>query len=258
MIFTEIIIPILETKNAVTFHQRYSLVKSFSKAFSEPDSGRILVEIYLNYDCDAESSDKENIWERLITVLTKLMSQSIPSDKNNQKQTSNVSPLASKHLDNTGIPQITSENMAYFSKEQVRDILANGGDIFDLKKGILELLSRGILASLVKWIHDRSGIEDFILSGAKSEVQALSENIYEEYKSLDNSSGDNPLAFESIKQKKLALIQGIQTFNIDWKRGVTHLQSSESLSKNPSDIAKFLFSTPGLKKAMIGEYLGDG
>lgn len=261
MIFTEIIIPIIEAKNAVTFHQRYSLVKSFLKLFLKAEGGRILVEIYLNYDCDVESSARENIWERLIMGLSKFLSQRISADKNPVKQPPASPSIVASFLENTSIPQITSENMSFLSKEQVRDIITNGGDFFELKKGVLELLSRGILASLVKWIQERSRIESTVSEKAESEAilspPALA--LADEIKSMDSSTfGDDPLAFESMKQKKLSQLQGIQTFNVNCKKGIKLLQASGILTKNPSDIAKFLFTSPGLNKSMIGEYLGGG
>ncbi len=260
MIFTEIIIPIVEAKNAVTFHQRSSLVKSFLGLFSKPKGGRILVEIYLNYDCDVESSARENIWERLILGLSKFLAQRITSDRPPQKQVPVSPALVASFLENTNIPQITSENMLFLSKEQVREIITNGGDFFELKKQVLELLSHGILASLWKWIKERSSVEVLLSPNEPSEsLVSPSLTISDDLKSIESSTlGDDPLAFESMKQKKLLQLEGIQTFNINCKKGIKLLQSSGILSKNPAEIAKFLSTTDGLNKAMIGEYLGDG
>jgi brefeldin A-inhibited guanine nucleotide-exchange protein len=258
VIFTEIIIPILEAKNAVTFHQRYSLVNSFFRLFSKPEGGRILVEIYLNYDCDEETSARDNIWERLIVGLSKFLSQRMTPEKMPQKyQPSSPAPsFVASYLENTTIPQITSDNMSFLSKEQVRDIITNGGDFFALKKSVLELLSHGILASLVKWIKERSSAEVTQSINAQSDSM-ISPNltVIDELKSME---GSDPLAFESIKQKKLLQLQGIQTFNINFKKGIGLLKSSGILSDSPAEIAKFLFNTTGLNKTMIGEYLGEG
>jgi brefeldin A-inhibited guanine nucleotide-exchange protein len=230
--------------------------------FSKPEGGRILVEIYLNYDCDEETSARENIWERLIVGLSKFLSQRMTPEKMPQKyQPSSPAPsFVASYLENTNIPQITSENMSFLSKEQVRDIITNGGDFFELKKSVLELLSHGILASLVKWIKERSSAEVTLSTEVQSDSGVSpSLTIIDELKSMEGSTlGDDPLAFESIKQKKLLQLQGIQTFNINCKKGIKLLKSSGILSDSPSEIAKFLFSSSGLNKTMIGEYLGEG
>ena len=83
--------------------------------------------------------------------------------------------------------------------------------------------------------------------------------------------------FESAKQKKTSLLEGIKKFNFKPKR-VSRLLSPTSYctqshrsrqgiqfllengfikSSNPDDIARFLLRTDGLSKAMIGEYLGE-
>lgn len=61
----------MEARSTITFHQRISLLKALHRIFADPanDGGRILVEIYLNYDCDVEAGAKENIWGKELLVL---------------------------------------------------------------------------------------------------------------------------------------------------------------------------------------------
>lgn len=87
---------------------------------------------------------------------------------------------------------------------------------------------------------------------------------------------DDPSKFESAKQKKTTLLEGVKKFNFKPKRvclllclknqsilsdfqGIQFLiETGFIASKAPPDIATFLLTTDGLSKAMIGEYLGDG
>lgn len=72
-------------------------------------------------------------------------------------------------------------------------------------------------------------------------------------------TSDDPGRFESAKQRKTILQDGIKRFNYKPKRGVEFLIEHGFIpSRDPIDIAKFLLHTDGLSKAVIGEYLGEG
>ena len=87
---------------------------------------------------------------------------------------------------------------------------------------------------------------------------------------------DDPSKFESAKQKKTTLLEGIKKFNFKPKRvrrilrrGPSHTHNrSQGIdffietgfipNRDPKTIAQFLLETDGLNKAAIGEYLGEG
>ena len=70
---------------------------------------------------------------------------------------------------------------------------------------------------------------------------------------------DDVEKFESAKQRKNDLQEGIKKFNFKPKKGIQYLVEHGFIkSKSPTDIAKFLLGNEGLSKAMIGEYLGEG
>ncbi|CAG8743109.1 3427_t:CDS:2, partial [Acaulospora morrowiae] len=70
---------------------------------------------------------------------------------------------------------------------------------------------------------------------------------------------DDPEEFGNLKHRKQALQDGIKMFNFKPKKGINSLVSAGFIkSEEPSEIAKFLLTTEGLSKAMIGEYLGEG
>ena len=66
VMLTQIVIPIIESNTPVTFYQRVSCMKSLQRTFGGPEGGKLLVELYLNYDCDPSSSAEENVWERYV------------------------------------------------------------------------------------------------------------------------------------------------------------------------------------------------
>lgn len=70
---------------------------------------------------------------------------------------------------------------------------------------------------------------------------------------------DDPEQFENLKHRKQMLQEGIRKFNWKPKKGIHYLLSGGFIaSAEPADVAKFLLTTEGLNKAMIGEYLGEG
>ena len=70
---------------------------------------------------------------------------------------------------------------------------------------------------------------------------------------------DDPGKFESAKQRKTILQEGIKRFNYKPKKGVEFLlQHGFIANREPVEIAKFLLSTDGLNKTVIGDYLGEG
>ena len=72
--------------------------------------------------------------------------------------------------------------------------------------------------------------------------------------------GDDDVGrFESAKQRKTTLQEGVKKFNFKPKRGIDYLVEHGFIrSKAPNDIARFLLGNDGLSKAMVGEYLGEG
>ncbi|CAD6939206.1 unnamed protein product [Tilletia controversa] len=75
----------------------------------------------------------------------------------------------------------------------------------------------------------------------------------------DLQSRDDPSRFESAKQRKTTLIEGIRTFNFKPKRGIEFLLKHGFIrSRQPRELARFLLYADGLNKAQIGEYLGEG
>ncbi|KAJ3355443.1 guanine nucleotide exchange protein for ADP-robosylation factor [Entophlyctis luteolus] len=229
-------------------------------SFRDPKSsgGKILVEIYLNYDCDIEATAQENIWERLINTL----SMSIQENNNAPSTGILTSGTSQQHsIGNSDIPNLTTANLPVYTKEQIREFNATTGDHNEIKKHSLQLLVRGILKPLTDWISFKVESES-----KQSDSQALSSTNdsdatipIKKESERSASTVDDPTQFQNMKQRKQVLLEGIKKFNVKPKKGIQYLVESGCIpTKSPKDIALFLLHTDGLNKTIIGEYLGEG
>ncbi|OUM56684.1 hypothetical protein PIROE2DRAFT_49309, partial [Piromyces sp. E2] len=267
VLFTELILPILEARSSITYHQRFSLLKSLLTMFSEEDTAKLLIEIYLNFDCSNQESARSNVWERLINALSKLLNSRQqdtiqPGTPNAQSSSSSVSNLSNGNLP----PAITTETLSSFTKEQVRDMYSSEGDYTELKKRGLDLLTNGILKKLVDFCKEKvAALELKEEQKLKEKEQQEKKEQQEQNKKMSESdsvmdqSYDDPTQFEEIKHKKQSLQEGIEKFNWKPKRGLKYLiETGHLVSDDPKDVAVFLLNTEGLNKTQIGEYLGEG
>ncbi|KAJ3387493.1 guanine nucleotide exchange protein for ADP-robosylation factor [Entophlyctis sp. JEL0112] len=292
VIFTEIILPILESKaTLISFHQRMALLKILANILStssrEADSksfenggGRLLVEIYLNYDCDPEvTTDRENIWERVVTLLARLVTLHNAKENPQQQQLiNNTSTIASSK--GVVIRPMTTQALTSFTKEQLRELYSTSGDFADLKKRAVEVLVKGVLAPLVEWGWEKWRIESSEGAAAAEIAKALMTSVDQLADDGENVIGstlglvedglaartstaslnrDDPAQIENLRQRKQNLLEGIKTFNEKPKKGIQFLLNTKLIpSRTPRDIATFLLNTEGLSKTVIGEFLGEG
>ena len=204
------------------------LLKIFSD--SSADGGRILVEIYLNYDCDVEATERENIWERLINSLGKVMTL-------HQAVDSNLKDILTVHTGVVGQgglpPGLTTATLTNFTKEQVKELYSATGDYNELKKRGLELLVKGILKPLVEWCVSKTNVSPLL--GMDAELKEISpltspekekESLgliqdSDEYKKQKNAiipNADDPTQFQTLKFRKQALLEGVSRFNSKAKK----------------------------------------
>eukprot|EP00172_Hildenbrandia_rubra_P000832 Plantae.Rhodophyta-Hildenbrandia_rubra.ctg1473.p1 GENE.Plantae.Rhodophyta-Hildenbrandia_rubra.ctg1473~~Plantae.Rhodophyta-Hildenbrandia_rubra.ctg1473.p1 ORF type:complete len:1860 (-),score=262.13 Plantae.Rhodophyta-Hildenbrandia_rubra.ctg1473:3960-9539(-) len=63
---------------------------------------------------------------------------------------------------------------------------------------------------------------------------------------------------EAVLERKGRQGEAVRLFNSKPKKGIQYLVEKGSLKRDASDVARWIASSRGLDKAMIGEYLGDG
>ncbi|KAI8897602.1 hypothetical protein BC833DRAFT_621081 [Globomyces pollinis-pini] len=240
-IFIEIVIPMIESSTPVTYYQRLAMMRSLQRTLDHPEGGKLLVELYLNYDCDANSGPEENIWERFINALAQVMTGSHAESVDGVAPSTFSFGMNNKIADN--IPSITTASLTNYTKEQVRQLYLPNGDNAELKKRVLELVVRGVLAPLNNWCKDR------IKQSETPKIQ----------NSMIDVDMDDPETFQSSKDKKARLAEGIKLFNMKPKKAIRFLIEGKVIpSKAPRHIAHFLLNCPGLDKTLIGDYLGEG
>ncbi|KAG6896931.1 hypothetical protein C0992_005196 [Termitomyces sp. T32_za158] len=259
----EIFIPILEMRTS-TLKQKAVILGMLSRLCQDPQA---LVEIYLNYDCDSEAAD--NIYEHLINIISRISSTPAPSYQRGSEPSSPALSPANKNQSGGAPPSLSS----VLSIPGTLDTSAMGLSEAQLKRQGLECLS-AVMRSLVAWGTASGRVtEESLATPAKSQVSeeipltpevsldklsASAANI-ETLRQSTPEIVDDPGRFESAKQKKTILLEGVKKFNFKPKRGIQFLIETGFITSNASaDIAKFLLTTDGLSKSMIGEYLGEG
>ncbi|KAJ3922763.1 hypothetical protein F5877DRAFT_33031 [Lentinula edodes] len=271
----EIYIPILEMRTS-TLKQKAVILGMFSRLCQDPQA---LVDIYLNYDCDSEAVD--NIYEHLINVISKIATSPSTNqhNKTNEPPSPAVTPNSSKQSGkNSTIPPSLSTTAMSVSGSM--DTSSMGLSEAQLRRQGLECLV-AILRSLVAWgtAAGKSTEDGNTLVGSESGTvsqngeeaprdsmiadssldRLATEPSSEQLRQPTPELADDPSRFESAKQKKTTLLEGIRRFNFKPKRGISFLiEHGFILSKTPQAIANFLLHTDGLSKSMIGEYLGEG
>ncbi|KAJ7904490.1 Sec7-domain-containing protein [Mycena olivaceomarginata] len=262
----EIFIPILEMRTS-TLKQKAVILGMLARLCQDPQA---LVEIYLNYDCDSEAAD--NIYEHLMNIISKIGSMPFAAvpPKPNEPPSPALSPTVKNH---GGVPPSLSTSA--LSVSGTMDTSVMGQSETQLKRQGLECLV-AVLRSLVAWGTATGKMSDDPLATPSRSHQGEDgrRDSMAPDQSVDKLSAgasvealrqptpdlvDDPSKFESAKQKKTTLLEGIKKFNFKPKRGIQFLIDTGFIpSKSPQDVASFLLSTDGLNKAMIGEYLGEG
>ncbi|WWD18344.1 hypothetical protein CI109_102794 [Kwoniella shandongensis] len=282
VLLNEIFIPILEMRHS-TIRQKSIILGVFIRLCQDPQA---LVEIYINYDCDRASL--ENVYERLMNIVSKIgQTHFAPPSKEelgqggSSKQASGSSgPAIPPSLSTSALAGESGHNAAHY---------AGLAPEIKLRRQSLECLVAA-LKSLVAWSTSTSNAkqtqedaprasEDGVgrhhvsgsISGSNAELSAPTPIWPADPSGRSSVSGmasgvntpeigeDDVDRFESAKQRKTTLLEGIKKFNFKPKRGIAYLVEHGFIrSKAPHDIARFLLTTENLSKAMIGEYLGEG
>ncbi|ODN81723.1 hypothetical protein L202_02117 [Cryptococcus amylolentus CBS 6039] len=284
VLLNEIFIPILEMRHS-TIRQKSVILGVFIRLCHNPQA---LVEIYINYDCDRASL--ENIYERLMNIVSKIgqthfappSKEELAAGGSTKHSGGSAGPAIPASLSTAALGGDTGPNSPHY---------ANLPPEVTLRRQSLECLVAA-LKSLVAWSTSNSGArgqqhedlqpgnEDGLgrhhssgsVSGSNAELAAptpvwpadpnLRTPSISGLASGQNTPDlgeDDVNRFESAKQRKTNLLEGIKKFNFKPKRGIAYLVEQGFIRSNaPNDIARFLHGNEGLNKAMIGEYLGEG
>ncbi|KAG0255605.1 Brefeldin A-inhibited guanine nucleotide-exchange protein 2, partial [Linnemannia exigua] len=76
--------------------------------------------------------------------------------------------------------------------------------------------------------------------------------------SIDSLGDDHPAEFEENMTRKRLFLKGVSLFNTKPMKGVDFFIKQGFVQDDLQSIAAYLMTTPGLDKAAIGEYIGEG
>nr|GEW39325.1 brefeldin A-inhibited guanine nucleotide-exchange protein 2-like [Tanacetum cinerariifolium] len=224
--FPMIVLRVLENVAQPNFQQKMILLRFLEKLCAD---SQILVDIFVNYDCDVNSS---NIFERMVNGLLKT-AQGVPPGV----ATTLLPPQAmTMKLEAMKCLVAVLKSMGDWMNKQLRI-----PDPYSAKK--VELVENS--PELGNTPMD-NGIanENEPVEGSDSHSEASSE--------VSDAS-----IIEQRRAYKLELQEGISLFNRKPKKGIEFLINVNKVGNTPEEIAEFLKSTSGLNKTLIGDYLGE-
>ncbi|KAG9160098.1 hypothetical protein Leryth_022706 [Lithospermum erythrorhizon] len=222
--FPMIVLRVLENVARPNFRQKITVLRFLEKLCFD---SQILVDIFLNYDFDVNSS---NIFQRTVNGLF--------------KTAQGVSPGITTSL----LPPQEAAMKVEAMKCLVA-ILKSMGDWINKQLRLPDPHSN-------KKIEIADNCEDSrnssIQNGAGDEVVEMSEAPTDV-----SSEVSDALAIEQRHAYKSELQEGISLFNLKPEKGIEFLVSANKMGNTAEDIAAFLRNASLLNKTMVGHYLGE-
>ncbi|KAJ1414879.1 Sec7, C-terminal [Sesbania bispinosa] len=222
--FPMIVLRVLENVAQPNFQQKMIVLRFLEKLCVD---SQILVDIFLNYDCDVNSS---NIFERMVNGLLKT-AQGIPPGV-----TTTLLP-----------PQ--EATMKLEAMKCLVAVLKSMGDWVNRQLRIPDPQS-GKKIEAVDNGHEAGGLP--MVNGNGEEPVEGSDT----HSEMSNEASDVS-TIEQRRAYKLELQEGISLFNRKPKKGIEFLINANKVGSSPEDIAAFLKDASGLNKTLIGDYLGE-
>ncbi|XP_048583059.1 brefeldin A-inhibited guanine nucleotide-exchange protein 1 isoform X2 [Nematostella vectensis] len=236
--FKEIFLNILETSSS-SFQHKWMVMQALTRICSD---AQCVVDIYLNYDCDLSLS---NIFERLTSDLSKIA-------QGRQAIELGATPVQEKSMRIKGLECLVSilKCLVEWSRElyiNPNSQVAVGDTPSVKRKGSMNEPDT----------EDKDSTSGS--SGLGSELKSFggSQGSLNSNSAASGITPDNPEQFESLKQMKGLMEQGIAKFNKNPKKGMKFLQENGLLGMSAGEVAEFLHGDERLDKMQIGELIGD-
>lgn len=269
----EIYLAILDKRAAPGWQKTYIVHHVFGRIGADP---KVLVEMYLNYDCDRQALD--NMYQRIIEHVSRIAGQPVAVTaiqqqaylENTAKQNSSMHDWRER---GTLPPSLATANM-----NTPHETDPGFPQEYAMKMQSLECLVE-TLRSMVNW-SQQTPVETVssALGDDRFSVDEIRESI--DTRGEPGASGgsidgmpppspsvgvetpvaeDDPDELEKVKARKTALNNAIRAFNFKPKRGIKMLLSESLIpSSDPLDIARFLITHETINKKSLGEFLGEG
>ncbi|XP_072953876.1 brefeldin A-inhibited guanine nucleotide-exchange protein 2 [Typha angustifolia] len=222
--FPMIVLRVLENVAQPNYQQKIIVLRFLEKLCLD---SQILVDIFINYDCDVHSS---NIFERMVNGLLKTAQGPPPG------------------VSTTLLPSEDSTMKSEAMKCLVA-ILRSMGDWMNKQLRIPDRNSPN-----TETVEDDTecGKEPPVANGNGEEPAEGTDSHSEAANGVSEAA-----SFEQRRAYKLELQEGISLFNRKPKKGIEFLINAKKVGDSPEEIAAFLKSASGLDKTLIGDYLGE-
>ncbi|XP_058086945.1 brefeldin A-inhibited guanine nucleotide-exchange protein 2-like [Magnolia sinica] len=223
--FPMIVLRVLENVAQPNFQQKMIVLRFLDKLCVD---SQILVDIFINYDCDVNSS---NIFERMVNGLLKT-AQGVPPGTATTLQP----------------PQ--EATMKLEAMKCLVSILRSMGDWMNKQLRIPD--SHSPKKSEAAENTPESGNGLLVENGNAEETAEGSDS--------HSDTANEVSEVASIEQRrayKLELQEGISLFNRKPKKGIDFLINAKKVGDSPEEISAFLKTASGLNKTLIGDYLGE-
>nr|XP_043623533.1 brefeldin A-inhibited guanine nucleotide-exchange protein 2-like [Erigeron canadensis] len=222
--FPMIVLRVLENVPQPNFQQKMIVLRFLTRLCAD---SQILVDIFVNYDCDVNSS---NIFERMVNGLLKT-AQGVPPGV----ATSLLPPQdITMKLEAMKCLVAVLKSMGDWMNKQLRI----PGAYSTMKAEIVDHeIGNPPIENGVAYVQEPA-------EGSESHPEASSE--------VSDVS-----TIEQCRAYKLELQEGISLFNRTPKKGIEFLINVNKLGNSPEEIAEFLKNASGLNKTMVGDYLGE-
>ncbi|GBG70987.1 hypothetical protein CBR_g8287 [Chara braunii] len=232
--FPMIVLRVLENVAHPNYQQKMIVLRFLEKLCVDP---QVLVDVFVNYDCDLESS---NIFERMVNGLL--------------KTAQGVSP----GIDTSLTPQ-QDTGLKLAALKILVGVLRSMGNWMNRQLRLTDV------PYMNKAISILSAVEDAVSDTASSFAAGAREGdgVVEDSTDMTDLSSENVAESSEVAQLeqrrayKLELQEGINRFNKKPKKGLEYLIKSGKIDGSPEGVVEFLKSTPGLDKVTVGEYLGE-
>ncbi|KAJ8632258.1 hypothetical protein MRB53_025594 [Persea americana] len=223
--FPMIVLRVLENVAQPNFQQKMIVLRFLDKLCVD---SQILVDIFINYDCDVNSS---NIFERMVNGLLKT-AQGVPPGV-----TTTLLP-----------PQEATIKLE--AMKCLVAVLRSMGDWMNKQLRIPD--SQSPKKSDVFENNPEAGNSPLMVNGNVEESAEGSDSHSETANEVSEAA-----SFEQRRAYKLELQEGISLFNRKPKKGIDFLINAKKVGDSPEEIANFLKTASDLNKTMIGDYLGE-
>ncbi|KAJ4956904.1 hypothetical protein NE237_013687 [Protea cynaroides] len=222
--FPMIVLRVLENVAQPNFQQKMTVLRFLEKLCVD---SQILVDIFINYDCDVNSS---NIFERMVNGLL--------------KTAQGVSPGTA-----TTLLPAQDATMRLEAMKCLVEVLRSMGDWMNKQLRIPDPRSPMKLEAA----------ENSLETGTLPVVNGIGDELAEASDSHSETSSEvsDVSNIEQRRAYKLELQEGISLFNRKPKKGIEFLINAKKVGDLPEEIAAFLKNASGLNKTLIGDYLGE-